>query len=315
MANCDELFRTFNTDLQITDTKNDSLKTSRRKLRKRIRAYFEEHHPDYKPKFFTQGSYPAGTTIRTKDDTCDLDDGVYFESNPDGVSGTTLQKWVKEAVDGTTDASPKHRIKCITVDYKAGYNIDLPVLLFNSKTDAHPCLAINDNDWQEDDPKEFIYEFTKHIDKEKQLVRIVKYLKAWCDFKREKMPSGLSMTVLAMNHVQRNSRDDVALKFTLIEIERELKLAFKCTMPTTPKDNLFDGYNQDRQENFMNNLAEFIKDAKKAVDEEKNQFQASKLWQGHLGDRFSDGEDIDERSLDASSLSSVIGTAKPYFGY
>jgi hypothetical protein len=318
MANCDNLFKDFNGKgcLQITDTKDKKLRKSRKNLREQIRDYFKENHPTYKPEFYTQGSYSTGTTIRTKDDTCDMDDGVYFRTNPDGVSGTTLQKWVREAVEDVTDATPSHRKKCITVDYKAGYNIDLPVFVFDEDNDDHPALAVKNSDWQEDDPKEFNDEINSQKDDEGQLVRVIRFLKAWCDHLDQKMPSGLAMSVLAMNHLQKNYRDDVALKYTLIEIERELCPVgqFKCLMPTTPKDDLFEGYDGARKDNFMKSLSDFIKDAKKAVDEEKNQFKASKLWQKHLGDRFPEGEDTEERSASAALLHTTIGSTKPYFG-
>jgi len=316
MANCDNLFKDFNGEgkLRITKTKDSNLNSSQVSVRKRIKNYFKENYPKYLPTFYTQGSYKTGTTIRTKDDTCDMDDGVYFKTNPDNVSGTTLQRWVQEAVDGLTDAKPSHRKKCITVDFKAGYNIDLPVFVFNKNEEEHPKLAVKDSDFQIDDPKEFFKEVEKQKDKEGQLIRTIRYLKAWCDHKGKKMPSGLAMTVLAMNHMQKNLRDDISLKFTLIEIEKELKRTFKCIMPTTPKDNLFGDYDSARQNNFLNNLADFIADAKKAVDEEKNQLKASKLWKKHLGDKFPEGEDIEEKALSASLLSSTIGLAKPYCG-
>jgi hypothetical protein len=148
MANSHNLFQVFNTDLQITDTKKNRLINSRDNLRKKIKDYFTKKHPGYYPKFFMQGSYKMGTLIRRKDDTCDIDDGVYFNSNPEGVTCTTLQTWVKNAVEGTTD-SISHRKKCITVDYKADYNIDLPVYLFDKDAEDHPSLAIKDGDWRE----------------------------------------------------------------------------------------------------------------------------------------------------------------------
>ena len=258
-----------------------------------------------------------GTMIRTKDDTCDLDDGVYFKSNPDNVTCTTLQQWIKDAVDDITDSEPSHRKKYITIDFQAGYNIDLPVLLFDKSKDAHPKLAVKDADFADDDPKEFYDHFNAIASA--QLIRIIRFLKAWCDFKRHKMPSGLAMTILALNHVQKNDRDDVALKFTLIEIENSLKNNFVCYMPTTPMDNLFRDYDKKQQdniatrkENFLNNLSAFISDAKSAVDNEKNQYKASKLWKKHLGDRFPDGENKDEEETRAASLGTVIGSQKPY---
>ncbi len=313
MANCDNLFQKFNGELQIPKSKKDLMSASKQGLRKTIKKDFKDNHPGYNPTFFTQGSDKTKNMIRTKDDTCDLDDGVYFKENPDNVSGTTLQSWVKKAVDGTTDATPSHRKKCITVDFKAGYNIDYPVFVFDKDKDAHPKLAVKDEDFKSDDPKEFIEEFGRINDPVGQLIRMSRYMKSWCDYKREKMPNGLSMTVLAMKYMQKNLRDDVALKYTLIEIERELKNSFKCIMPTTPGDDLFAGYDEKRKKNFMDNLAAFISDAKLAVDEEKNQLKASRLWQKHFGKTyFPDGEDKDEQTTSASLLSGTIGAAKPY---
>lgn len=311
MANTHNLFQEFNSSLQINSSKKERLIKSRDNLRNKIRKYFLENHSKYHPKFFMQGSYKMGTMIRTKDDTCDIDDGVYFDSNPEDVTCTTLQTWVKNAVDGSTD-SISHRKKCITVDYKTDYNIDLPVYLFK-KEENHPLLAIKNGDWREDDPKEMVTAFNVEKDDNGQLIKIVRYLKAWSDFKRQKMPSGLAMTILAMNNIQTNDRDDIALKFTLIEIERTLKNEFKCVVPATPYDDIFDEYDNTRKNNFLSNLSDFIADAKKAVDEEKNQLKASKLWQNHLGDKhFPYGEDKDDEKVAARTIAPVVGTSKPY---
>lgn len=313
MANCDNLFQEFNNELQIPKSKRDAMKISNDAIRDAIRKFFKEKHPNYKPTFFKQGSAKMKNRIRTKDDTCDQDDGVYFDSNPENVTGTTLQGWVKEAVEGITDSTPMHRKKCITVDFKAGYSIDLPVFVFDKSKHKHPMLAVKDEEFQEDDPKEFVEHFNKVKDEGGQLIRTTRYLKSWCDYKREKMPSGLAMTVLAMNHLQKNGRDDVAMKFTLIEIEKALKREFKCIMPTTPKDDLFSDYDETRKKNFMDNLAEFIKDAKAAVDDEKNQLKASRLWRAHFGKKyFPEGKDEEEGTSPAIHLSSTIGKAKPY---
>ena len=308
MANLNYLFQEFNDELTVSESKKSKMKTSREHLRDRIRESFEKDHKGYVPKFYIQGSFKLKTLIRTKDDMCDLDDGVYFGSNPDNVTGTTLQRWVKEAVEGTTDATPTHKKKCIRVDYKAGYNIDLPVMVFDEDKDDHPLLAVKNSDFQIDDPKEFVDYFKKH--KTEQMVRIIKYLKAWCDHKRAEMPCGLAMTVLSLRYFQENDRDDIALKYLLIEIEKHLKKDFKCIMPTTPKDNLFADYSEVKTKNFMDNLSSFIEDAKKAI-EEPNHLKASKLWRNHLGERFPLGED--KSNENSKSLIKTIGTSKPYY--
>lgn len=314
MANTHNLFQVFCTDLKITDTKDKKLDKSRENLRITIKNYFKKNHPNYKPEFWTQGSYKMRTMIRTKDDTCDIDDGVYFKKNPDKISCTKLQGWVKNAVDDITDSSASHKKMCITVDYKAGYNIDLPVYMFYDE-DNHPSIAVKNEDWREDDPKEMVEAFKVAKKGNFQLIRIVKYLKAWCDHKRAKMPSGLAMTILAINNHISNVRDDVSLKFTLIEIERALKPVdynFRCEVPATPHDDVFNGYETTRRDNFMHNIASFIKDAKDAVDDEKNSKKASELWRKHLGDRFPFGKDENEKSSNAEMITPIIGNSKPY---
>lgn len=308
MANLDNLFREFNAELCITATKKSKMISSKDHLRNKIKDHFKENHPGYTPKFYIQGSYKLKTSIRTKEDTCDLDDGIYFESNPDNVTGTTLQKWVKEAVDGTTDATPIHKRKCIRVDYKEGYNIDLPVMVFDEENDEHPMLAVKNDEFQLDDPKEFVDYFQEN--KTDQMVRIIKYLKSWCDHIRNEMPCGLAMTVLALDNFQPNQRDDISLKYTLIEIEKSLKQCFECQMPTTPYDDLFADYSETKKKNFLDNLRAFIEDAKKAIDE-SNQLKASKLWRKHLGDRFPLGDDKEDES--SSNFTRVAENSRPYF--
>lgn len=310
MADCHALFTEFNDELNILPSKKSKMITSKNNLQDIIRDYFKENHPDYIPKFYIQGSYKTGTSIRNKEDHCDLDDGIYFTSNPDNVKGRTLQEWVLKAVDGVTDAIPVHKKKCIRVDYQAGYNIDLPVMVYDHETMEHPKLAVKDSDFKNDDPREFINYYRDN--KTDQMTRLVKYLKSWCDNKRENMPSGLAMTVLALNHYLPNDRDDVALKFLLVEIESALNSFFKCVMPTTPGDDLFADYSETQRNNFLDNLRSFISDAKSAI-EETNQLKASLLWKKHLGDRFPKGEDKDESYSHLNSLRSLAGNSKPYF--
>ena len=84
--------------------------------------------------------------------------------------------------------------------------------------------------------------------------------------------------------------------------------------PTTPYDNLFENYDETRKSNFLNNLSQFVTDAKYAVDSEANQLKASKLWQKHLGNKyFPDGINEDEKTAAAASFNRVIGNARPYY--
>lgn len=311
MANCNKLFLEYDKSLEISTEKKNRLKDSKEALRKRIRKYFKDNHPAYKPTFYIQGSYKMKTTILTKDDECDLDDGVYFRRDF-GVNGTTLQTWMWNAVDGATSTTPQHRKKCVRVIYKADYHIDFPVYYFPEDED-NPWLAVKNKDLEESDPKEVVDWYKKQKDENGQLHRMVKYLKGWGDNKRNKMPSGLAMTILVAENIKFDGRDDVALKNTLIGIQSTLEDAFECIVPATPNDDLFENYDATRKKNFLDNLDDFIKDAKEAVDNESNQLKASKLWRKHLGDKFPMGadEDVDakESALRSISANILAGTA------
>lgn len=315
MANCHSLFSTFNTDeLKLTGTKKDRMCTSRDDLRKRIKKHFAEKHPDYKPRFYIQGSYKMGTVIRTEEDTCDMDNGVYFFPKPKETA-TTMQKWVLEAVEGATSTAPEHKKKCVRVIYKGDYHIDLPVYYRDSSEgDTSPSLAVKGEGWYGSDPKKFWEWYQEKKDKKPQVVRLIRFEKAWSDYKRKsvRMPKGVALTVLCVKHRVLDDRDDKALYYTLKAIRDELKWSFKCIMPVIPNDDLLASFTDKQRDDFMAELDAFVDDAKKAIDE-PNQLKASKLWRKHLGDRFPLGEDADvdarEKALLEKAAYIASGTA------
>lgn len=306
MANCHNLFGIFDTNISLTTNKKSKMTTSKDALRDRIRVNFKKNHPEYTPKFYIQGSYKMKTGIRTKDDICDLDDGVYFFRSPD-VSPTTLQNWIWDAVNGYTSTSPEHRKKCIRNIFSGDYEIDIPVYY---KVDGKEYqLAVKNTGWEDSDPKALIDWFNSNKDSNGKMIKVIKELKSWCDFKRNKMPSGLAMTILAINakaKIVLNDRDDILLTDILREIKKKLTQKFECIVPVTPKDDLFADYDATRRTNFMNNLNSFLEDAENAL-KEKNQLKSSRLWQKHLGGRFPDGEDKNEQSN--SNSATRIGAA------
>ena len=300
MANCNNLFQDFDTNLGITDTKRQNMIRSRKDLEERIKKHFREKHNHLTPKFYIQGSYKMKTMIRTVDDDCDMDLGVYFFPKPDETP-TTLQKWIKEAVEDATDTPPMHKKKCIRVRYKGEnnparrYHIDIPVYYRDSEmTTNSPYLGLKDEGWQQSDPKKFRQWYNDKKDDDNQLTRLVRYLKAWANHKKDVfMPKGVTLTVLAANYLRTKSdRDDEALYETLRSIKASLDVYFYCQMPVTPFDNLLAAFDVERRRKFLEVLQAFIDDAKKALDNEC-QYEASQLWQKHLGKRFPDGKKIE----------------------
>ncbi len=309
MANCNDLFQEYLVELNILKSKKEKMITAKNKLRQKIRDHFKENHPEYEPTFWIQGSYKLGSAIRNEDDTCDLDDGVYFEREPE-VTGTTLQQWVYDAVKDHTDGGAQHRKKCIRVIYKGDFHIDLPVY-YKTDENLHPFLAVKNSNWEKSDPKEFITWFNDNKDIEGQLIKIIKYLKGWCDDQSHNMPSGLCMTVLAeRNFVQSSERDDISLRDTLKNIRNSLQQNWECKMPTTPKDDIFMKYNEDLKDRFLDALDKFISNAEDAIST-TSRSESSRLWRSHLGNRFPKVEDDESEGKNSIGLAG-IATARPW---
>ncbi len=323
MANTNKEFKEYNDNLALTKTKRDKMNESREASRTKIKKHFKENHEGYIPKFWIQGSKKNGTNIRTEDDSCDQDDGIYFDRDPDdSVSGTTLMRWIYDASKDDTTEGAEWKKRCVRKKYAENnmgtYHFDYPAYYETEDMD-HPQLAVKNEELEESDPKEFSDWFNSQKDADGQLVRIIKYLKGWCSFKGKthKMPSGLSMTVLASNHIEYvDGRDDKSLYKTLKGIKSELKDEWKCIMPTTPKDDLFERHDQGFQDRFMEALDKFIISAKDALDEDCKH-KATKLWKKHLGSRFPIAEKEELKSVSVHNsqvtLANLVGNNKPYY--
>ena len=306
MANCHDLFIQFNDNLNILESKLSDLLESRRALRKTIKNYFSKEHKEYKPLFTTQGSYVLGTIIRTKEDSCDLDDGVYFDKKPEG-SSAILQGWIHDAVKDQTDGGSKQKNKCVRVFYKANYHIDIPVY-YKIEELQNPELATRYNGYKKSDPKEFIDWFKNSPNKCDQLDRTIKYLKAWCDKEPKRMLTGLAITVLAEELFVSNDQDDLALSNLLHALHDRLLNRWTCIMPTAPADDLLEKYDQVFKDNFLESLRVFKIDAKSAIDE-TDKSRACKKWKKHLGKYFDDCEELEEEKR-AHNSTFIIGSAK-----
>jgi hypothetical protein len=281
-------------------------------LRKRIRKWFKENHPEYIPLFYIQGSYKMKNGIRTAEDICDLDDGIYFFRAPD-VSASTLKEWVRKAVDGYTETAPENRKKCVRSVFANDYEIDHPV--YCKEDGKEYQIAVKGGGFEDSDPKAMVNWFVSKKDKDGKLVRTIKYLKGWSDDQSFKMPSGLALTILATyakGKIVLNERDDITIRDILKEIRKQLLFDFKCIVPAVPNDNLLENYaNKDK---FIEALDKFIDDADAAI-RATNQHKASKLWRKHLGERFPFGEDKEE-SMPRKSAAAAAGAATSYpFGY
>lgn len=306
MANCNKLFLDFIKIITPSHGEMQKMRTSRQILEKKITEKIE-NELGVKVSFFTQGSGSSGmkTLIIKEDGTYDADRGVYLPTNP-AVSAETVQKYVYDAVNGHTDDGASHRKKCIRVFYKGAYNIDFPVY-YEISSETYSYLAVKGNGWVKDDPEEIISWFESHKDSDGQLIRMVKYLKAWASTCSFKAPSGIALSVWAAQHFYAEDRDDKCFVSLLRSIQSSLKNMMICHAPVEPYDDLISKMSLQQRDRFMLELDEFIINGEEALNE-PNQLAASKLWRKHFGSRFNLGidEDIEVRNAALSSTAAIV---------
>lgn len=310
MANNHDQFIAFNDTIKITKSTTEGLRTNRSAIREKIRNYFYKNWSGkVQPKFHWQGAFSMHTTLNPiKDDeglgVYDMDDGVYFigRSQDEREKLEWYHSEVLAAVKDHTSTGAKDNDPCVTVLYADGHHVDLPIY-FMVECDKHPKLAHRANSWMDSDPRELTHWFNGKAKDYAQLRRIVRYLKAWCNYIYEekgiKMPTGCIMTILAERHfIAHDSRDDLAMKDVLVAIYEELSAedGFHCYRPTFPKgEDLFENYAETRKNEFLKQLKSFKEDAERAIANKKPR-EACLKWQKHLGDRFccSTAKDEDE---------------------
>lgn len=313
MANTNKQFKEFDSNIYIPTSKVQKMNDSRESARIKIKKWFAEHHPDYPISFWIQGSHKNSLNIRTDDDDCDQDDGIYVDRNAaNSVDGTTLQSWILMAVNGITSEKPEHKSRCIRNFYKpynlGSFHIDYPSY-YKTNDMEHPMITVKDNELEESDPEEFTNWLNKVTDEKGQLRRLIRYLKAWCGNLDQEMPNGLTLTVLACNnYFAADGRDDKALYDTLKAIQVSLNARWSCIMPSTPYDDLLADCSNQFRSDFIRALNNLILDGKRALDHESKQ-QASKLWSKHLGDRFP----IAPGSK--AALGAIVGSNRPYYDF
>lgn len=320
MANTHHLFQHYNSAIRLTDDRRTTLIRFRDSLRTRMITNFMKLPADQRRQlemhFQTQGSFIMDTIIKPLIEDFDLDDGVYFQGNQspeERPEPQVFHDWVINAIDKDNDYEKiTDKPTCVRVKYKMGFHIDIPI--YYADNFDSPDLAETKKWWLLSNPvefiawfeektksgfqKAFIYESAKYKDSydkwltdirkaDCQLRRLVRYMKAWGDLKKDEMPCGIIMTILVAENFAVNERDDIAFYDTLISIRNYLnRNNFQCPRPTSPiGEDLFASTSQPQKNYFMNALNSLIKSADKAINSEGEK-DACAEWEKHLGSRF-----------------------------
>lgn len=312
MANLNKLFSDFNDKITLTTTKSDSLKKSRDALRKDIKTWFSDKEK-LQPKFCWQGSYAMKTLVNPLGDKdYDLDDGVYVQGYADvdmdeWVLPATIHSWIKDAVKDRTKIDVIDKNTCVRVPYAAGYHIDLPIYIYK---DDVAYLAHKSNGWTESDPKAFKEWFIGKVSDTaygEQLRSVVKYLKAWRDYKNIPL-KGIEITILATNSFDKYiDRDDKSLRNTVDDIITVLENKFECVKPVVPGEDLFEDASERKKTSIISGFKTLKGNLDKAIDE-LDEKKASEYLQKSFGDRFPTGKASSNHA--AYAISAAPGVLK-----
>jgi YesN/AraC family two-component response regulator len=282
MANLHNIFIQYNSLISLSNNRLIRLRKAKQAVQDSIKNHFREDSRFPVPKFYIQGSYKMNTLIVKKDNTYDVDLGVYFEYLPK-IEPMLLQKHIQRSINYHTSAGAVHREKCVRVIYQGEFNIDLPVFYLDKNANI-PYLATK-NGWKKSDPKELVEWYQKNNGNNQQLQRIIKYLKAWTDHCRYKMPSGIALSVWVIRHYVPNYREDLALLNTLKKIKSSFWWSIKCINPALPGDDLVENLTDVQKDRFEEQFTCLIGDIEEALND-NDMSRARFELATHFGKRF-----------------------------
>ena len=289
-SDCDKDFKRFNRRIEISPDKVEKLRRAHYTIRNKVTSYLQNNTKLPIPKFFIQGSYKTKTLIENTTLKSDVDLGIFFPSKP-GIYADAIQNHIKRALQGHTRYGVTIKTPCVRLNYVSDFHIDIPIYFedINGKT----FFGARGYEWEESDPKGFIEWFKNQTQTKPQLHRIIKYLKAWLENVKQKtgrkLPSGLAITLWAIEYYQKDRRDDVAFIQTSLSILEYLnnnyKKSWNAFMPVAPYDDILDRLNYSQKDFFYDELKVMSEIGMEALTA-KNKTQAVKKWRKVFGSKF-----------------------------
>lgn len=289
-SDCHDNFLNFNETISISSEKVSNLRSAHNTIRDKLTNYFS-NYPHIPPiQFFIQGSYKMDTMVENINKFSDVDLGVYFQEKPD-IEISTLQWHIKQALSGHTSKDIEVKKMCVRLNYVRDFHIDLPIYYKNDYGKIY--FGTKAYGWQKSDPKDFIKWFKEKTQDKSQLIRIIRYLKAWSDYRKhetnKKYPSGLVLTLWTIEYYEEDQRDDVAFVYTCDKILQYLndnyQSDWEASMPVAPFDNTLDRLTKNQKEYFYNDFKEMIEEAIEAIS--ASSFLSAKgIWTQIFGYRF-----------------------------
>ena len=312
MSEIHEKITSFHNE-KVTLPREEQDKMRRQRNVNRERLNNSDPKPD---RVKSQGSYAMHTMVQQPDNDYDIDDGVYFEKeNIEDHTPKSIKKNVCDALkDGKFKRSPKVCKKCVRVYYNEGYHVDMPIYREIGK-DQYELAG--DEGWEKSDPSAVTKWFLEENEKQspdtnngRQLRRVTRLLKAFVRSRedwRDKISTGFMISKLVVDHYKpADSRDDKALRDTMIAIRDALSQSLEIDHPTLDGKKITDGLNDSKTKFFFEKLSHALKE----LDDTSNELEA---WNRVFDtDFFCEEPDDDEpSSSDPDGTDPLVTESEP----
>ena len=279
-------FKRFDENIKLTTSKKEQILRSRNAVRDKIRSYFKVDLKTNQPKFMWQGSFAMNLALNPIDENeVDIDDGLYLKH----VNENDIETWptpkethkmILNALKDHTQTGCEDKTSCVRVIYKNTYHVDIPIYIMHG---SHAKLAnVKSNKWETSDSKDFRDWFYNNR-KDEQTSRIVRYLKAWRDYKNLDFAS-IELTILVTRFHIRNEDDGLALKLTIDNIYTNLSTYKKIEKPVAPYENLWAG--KENEIDLLLKSFKQLKDDLTTIYNSESKHRASLILREQFGDRF-----------------------------
>ena len=133
VANIQQAFIDYHDQIKLgTYDENQTLREKRDLLINELKdSLRDEKIPNTEKKLtfskIDQGSYSMHTGIKPLNDDYDIDVGVIFDINTDDYDSKALKKLVRDKLDKQHNRTVLYNRPCVSVNYAAGYHVDIPV--------------------------------------------------------------------------------------------------------------------------------------------------------------------------------------------
>lgn len=182
------------------------------------------------------------TMVQQPNNDYDIDHAIIFDAADLPLDPLAARTHVIDALCASGDTHlfsdpPQRRTNAVTVWYKAGYHVDLAVYRCYLDLSGNEIIEhAGSTEWRKRDPMGMNTWFNDRVTllspssdygatvDEKQMRRIVQFLKMFTKTRSENMPGGLIISVLVSEcYVPDSHRDDVALVETMKSIRARIQ--------------------------------------------------------------------------------------------